>query len=66
MQYPALSDLRDSYKEPFNMNVFGTAFLAECFVHLLSASSDPSVVFLSSVLGSIAADLNPDTRYTAW
>jgi NAD(P)-dependent dehydrogenase (short-subunit alcohol dehydrogenase family) len=52
--------LRDRFETTFNVNVFGAAILTEAFVPLLSKSSSPRIVFVSSNLGSLTlkADLD--------
>jgi NAD(P)-dependent dehydrogenase (short-subunit alcohol dehydrogenase family) len=51
--------LRDKFVTTYNINTFGAAVLTEAFIPLLSKSSAPRIVFISSNLGSLAlkADL---------
>lgn len=46
--------LRKTYQDLFAVNTFGAAITTEAFIPLLSASSAPRIVFVSSVMGSLA------------
>lgn len=60
---PPLTDLRRTYQDTFNTNIFGTAVVTESFLPLLSTSSNPRIVFVSSTMGSITERLNPHSQY---
>ena len=54
-------ETRDLFSRTFNTNVIGTACLTESLVPLLKkAQGGPRVVFVSSVMGSLAWSLNKD------
>ncbi|RDW80336.1 hypothetical protein BP5796_05034 [Coleophoma crateriformis] len=48
------SKLRTVYQDTFAVNTFGAAVTTEAFTSLLSLSSAPRIVFMSSILGSLA------------
>jgi NAD(P)-dependent dehydrogenase (short-subunit alcohol dehydrogenase family) len=56
---------RELWRKTFETNVFGTAAATEAFIPLLSQSTVPRIVFLSSTLGSITDRLSPSGKYTA-
>ena len=45
--------LRERFEKTYNVNVFGAAIVTEMFIPLLSKSTAPRVVFVSSNLGSL-------------
>jgi len=60
--YSTTSAPRKVWTEVFNINVFGAQVTTEAFLYLLSLSSSPRIVFVSSNLGSIGWLLNPDNE----
>jgi NAD(P)-dependent dehydrogenase (short-subunit alcohol dehydrogenase family) len=48
----------------FETNVFGAAAVVDAFTPLLEASATPVVVNVSSAVGSLALNTNPDSRWT--
>ncbi|KAF2106402.1 putative carbonyl reductase [Lophiotrema nucula] len=58
-----VDDLRRVYKETFETNVFGSGVVTEAFIPLLSKSSLPRALFLSSTLGSISDRSDPKSIY---
>ncbi|KAF2266158.1 carbonyl reductase [Lojkania enalia] len=57
------SDIRDSFRETYETNIYGTAAVTAAFIPLLSMSSLPRIVFLSSKLGSISDRLDTNSIY---
>ncbi|KAF2793349.1 carbonyl reductase [Melanomma pulvis-pyrius CBS 109.77] len=53
-------NVRATFQETFNTNVFGSASVTEAFVPLLTKSSLPRIVFISSILGSITNQVDPE------
>ena len=60
-----LDNMRRTFRETFETNVFGAAAVTEAFVPLLenSAHTPPRVVFLSSTLGSISVRSDPKSKH---
>ncbi|KAH6653115.1 hypothetical protein BKA67DRAFT_625079 [Truncatella angustata] len=56
-------ETRDLYAKTFNTNVFGTACLTEAILPLLRKSILPRVVFVSSIMGSLAQAKVRDTPF---
>lgn len=54
----------DDLRRVFETNVFGAAAVIDAFTSLLEASSAPVVVNVSSAVGSLALNANPDSRWT--
>jgi len=54
---------REVWNSVFNTNVFGAQIVTEAFITLLSLSSSPRIVYVSSNLGSIGWLLNPKNEY---
>ena len=46
--------LQTAYQDVFAVNIFGAALTTEAFIPLLSVSTAPRIVFMSSSLGSLA------------
>lgn len=51
------SALRALYQDTFAVNTFGSALTTEAFIPLLSKSSAPRIVFMSSIMGSLTGRL---------
>lgn len=64
--YPALADVRKTFQQTFETNVFGSAVVTESFVPLLEKSKVPRVVFISSILSSIQLRIDPKSSIAAW
>jgi NAD(P)-dependent dehydrogenase (short-subunit alcohol dehydrogenase family) len=60
---PGEADLADM-RTVFETNVFGAAAVIDSFTPLLEASAAPVVVNVSSAVGSLALNTNPDSRWT--
>ncbi|KAJ5091682.1 hypothetical protein NUU61_006552 [Penicillium alfredii] len=58
---PNLSQLRQLYREAYEVNLFGAAATTEVFIPLLekAAASPPRIVFVSSHTGSLAIRTDP-------
>lgn len=56
---------RDLFTETFSTNVIGTACLTEACLPLLRKSSAPRLVFVSSIMGSLARSMDRSTMYYA-
>jgi NAD(P)-dependent dehydrogenase (short-subunit alcohol dehydrogenase family) len=53
--------LREKFETTYNVNVFGTAVVTEAFIPLLSKSSAPRIVFISSNLVSLTLKAQLDS-----
>jgi len=56
-------DLVDNLTECISVNVLGAARVTNAFLPLLKASSSPRLIFITSVLGSIAARSDPNDPF---
>jgi NAD(P)-dependent dehydrogenase (short-subunit alcohol dehydrogenase family) len=54
----------DDLRAVFETNVFGAAAVIDAFTPLLEASATPVVVNVSSAVGSLTLNTNPDSRWT--
>ena len=57
--------LRSTFRDTFDVNVFGLACLTEAMAPLLAKSAHPRVVNVSSGLGSLAHNADPASPYAA-
>jgi NAD(P)-dependent dehydrogenase (short-subunit alcohol dehydrogenase family) len=60
MPYTALEASVDQFKATFATNVFGVASVTQAFIDLLRKSAEPRIVMVSSSVGSLSLQSNPD------
>ncbi|MEQ9443312.1 MAG: SDR family oxidoreductase [Cyclobacteriaceae bacterium] len=58
--YTALEASSDQFMAAFNTNVFGVASVTQAFIDLLRKSPEPRIVNVSTSVGSLSLQSNPD------
>ncbi|RFS17113.1 SDR family oxidoreductase [Emticicia sp. C21] len=58
--YTALEAGKDQFKAAFETNVFGVASVTQAFIDLMRQSPEPRIVMVSSSVGSLTQQSNPE------